>query len=191
VGCRFINYSLDRSHPHPSGSTHLISQLRFVIMHCEATARIASFSNMSRLAIVTGCDTAELPTVSADRKQTHMENSKAQFVLRGFRQVAGFRVFTFEGIAADHSRALFTVRADLALAQRHRIPLQELPLLCRAVLERLHDDADKRAFVFSEADMRLQADVVAARAEAARQKRPPRRPPTENVGAGWRNPQGR
>jgi hypothetical protein len=120
-----------------------------------------------------------------------MENSKAQFVLRGFRQIVDFRVFTFERIAADHSRSLFTVRADLALARRHRIPLQELPLLCRAVLEQIHEGGDQRAFVFTEADMRLYADGVAERAEAARQRKPPRRTPTENVGAAWRNPQGR
>jgi hypothetical protein len=120
-----------------------------------------------------------------------MENSKAQYVLRGFRQVVEFRVFTFERIASDRSRSLFTVRADLTLARRHRVPLQELPLLCRAVLERLNEDGDQRAFVFAEADMRLYADGVAGRAEAARQRKPPRRPHTENVGAGWRNPQGR
>jgi hypothetical protein len=119
-----------------------------------------------------------------------MENSKAQFTLRGFRQITDFRVFTFEHIATDHSRLVFTVGADLALARRHRIPLQELPLLCRSVLEQLPEGGDQRAFVFTEADMRLYADGVAARAEAARQRKSPRRPHTENVGAGWRNPQG-
>ena len=118
-----------------------------------------------------------------------MENSKTQFVLRGFDQVLEFRVFTFEGIEADRSRSIFTVRADLALARSHRIPLQELPLLCKAVLERLHEGGDNRAFVFTEADMRLYADGVAARAEAMSQRKPPRRPHTDNVGAAWRNPQ--
>jgi hypothetical protein len=119
-----------------------------------------------------------------------MENSKSQFVLRGFRQVVDFRVFTFERIAGDRARSLFTVRADLALARMHHIPLQELPLLCRAVLEQLHEGGDGRAFVFSEADMRRYADGVAERAEAAKQRKPPRRPNSENVGVGWRNPQG-
>ena len=80
-----------------------------------------------------------------------MENSTAQFVLKGFSQVVGFRVFTFERIAGDHSRSLFTIRADLALALRHRVPLQELPLLCRAFLDQLHEGGDERAFVFTEA----------------------------------------
>ena len=120
-----------------------------------------------------------------------MESSKVQFVLSGFRQVVECRVFTFERIAADYSRSIFTVQADLAIARRHRIPLQELPLLCRAVLEQINEGEDQRAFEFTEADMRLYADGVAARAEAAKQRKPPRRPHTENAGAGWRLPQSR
>ena len=105
-----------------------------------------------------------------------MENSKAQFVLRGFRQVVDSRVFTFERIAEHHPRSLFTVRADLALARSHRIPLQDLPLLCRTVLERLSEAGDQRAFVFTEADMHRYAVDVAERAEAAKQRKQPRKP---------------
>lgn len=72
-----------------------------------------------------------------ERKETLVENPKMQFILRGFSQVVALRVFAFEGIAADRTRALFTVSADLALARRYRIRLQELPLLCRSVLERV------------------------------------------------------
>jgi hypothetical protein len=118
-----------------------------------------------------------------------MENSKANFVLREFHQVAEFRVFTFERIAADRSRSLFSVRADLALVRRHRIPLQELPLLCKGLLDQLCESEDNRIFVFTEVDMRVYADGVAGRAEAAKQRRPARRQHTENIGVGWRNPQ--
>ena len=120
-----------------------------------------------------------------------MNNSKANFVLKEFRQVADFRVFTFERIAADYSRLPFTVRADLALARRHRIPLQELPLLCKVLLDELGKSGDKRTFVFTEVDMRLYADGVAERAEAAKPRKLSPRPHTENVGAGWRNHQWR
>lgn len=120
-----------------------------------------------------------------------MENSKVQFALQGFRQDVEFRVFTFERIAADRTRSLFTVQADLALARRHRIPFQELPLLCRTVLEQVQEAGEQRAFVFTEADMRIFANGIAERAEAARQRKPPRRPHTENLGTGWRNPQAR
>lgn len=120
-----------------------------------------------------------------------MDHAKTQFVLRGFTQAVGCRVFTFERILADRSRCLLTIRADLALTRRHRIPLQELPLLCRSVLERLNDGGEQKAFVYSEAEMRLYAEGVAARAEAARQRKPARRPQSETTGAGWRNPQPR
>ncbi len=116
-----------------------------------------------------------------------MDNTKTQFVLKGFRQVVDFRDFTFERIEADRTRSTFTVRADLALARRHQIPLQELPLLCRAVLDRLQAGGAPGPLVFAEADMRDYAAGVAERAAAAKARRPARRPrPTEAVGAGWR-----
>ena len=42
-------------------------------------------------------------------------SAKMQFVLTGFTQDLGCRVFAFEGIAVDRMRTPFTVRADLAL----------------------------------------------------------------------------
>jgi hypothetical protein len=51
-----------------------------------------------------------------------------------------------------------------------------LPLLCRAVLER-SDDEEQRAFTFTEGDMCLHADRVAARQESARRGKWRRRPP--------------
>jgi len=112
-----------------------------------------------------------------------------KFVLRGFRQVTTFRVFTFESLATERPRSLFTVQADLALARRYGIPLQDLPLLCRSVLERIPVDGSERSFSFTEADMCTFADGVAARAAEAKQRKPPRRPPSENVGVAWRGPQ--
>ena len=104
-----------------------------------------------------------------------------QFILKGFSQVRGFRVFAFEGVAVDRTRTLFTVGTDLALTQRYGIRLQELPLLCRAVLERCREGEESRAFTYTEEDMRLYAECVAAREEAARKRRPPRRPATDDV----------
>lgn len=116
-----------------------------------------------------------------------MDNSKTQFVLKGFRQVVDFRDFTFERVEADRTRSLFTVRADLALARRHQIPLQELPLLCRAVLDGLQAGVAAGMVLFTEVDMRKYSAGVAERAAAAKARKPARRPrPTEAVGAGWR-----
>jgi len=126
--------------------------------------------------------------VPEDKKEALVENPKIQFVLKGFSQIKGFRVFAFEGIASDRTRAMFTVKADLDMSRTYGIRLQELPLLCRAVLERTYFGGEKRAFAYSEEEMRLFADSAAARQEAAKQKKPPRRPASDQVGAAWRGP---
>lgn len=116
-----------------------------------------------------------------------MDNTKTQFVLKGFRQVVDFRDYLYERIESDRTRSQFTVRADLALARRHGIPLQELPLLCQSVLGRSQAGGAVKVVVFTETDMRDYSAVVAERAAAAKARRPARRPrPTEAVGAGWR-----
>ncbi len=112
-----------------------------------------------------------------------------QFILTGFTQDMGFRVFAFEGIKTDRTRAQYTVRADLGLIRKYDIRIQELPLLCRAVLDKCSEDEERRALLFSEDDMQLrEKDRALARATVAMRK-PPRRPAVANVGAGWRVPQ--
>jgi hypothetical protein len=123
-----------------------------------------------------------------ERKRTLAENRTMQFVLRGFNQVVGLRVFAFEGIAADRTRTLFTVSADVALTRRYGIRLQDLPLLCRAVLERCHEGAGTRAFAYTEEQMRLHADDAAAREVAVKRRKPPRRPAADHGGAAWQVP---
>jgi len=113
-----------------------------------------------------------------------------QFIITGFTQELGCRVFAFEGIAADRIRMAFTVRADLALVRRYGIQIQELPLLCRSLLERRDEACETQAFTFSEEEMRTCATArAAAKDEAAHRRRPPRRPPSENLGSAWRVPQ--
>ena len=120
-----------------------------------------------------------------------MENPKLQFVLKGFSEVTGCRVFAFEGVGADRSRVDFTVKTDLSLARQYGIRLQELPLLCRAMLERKHeDDTVARTFTYTAEDMLVFADSAAARALAAKQRKPARRPATTTqLGTAWRAPQ--
>jgi hypothetical protein len=118
-----------------------------------------------------------------------------QFILTGFTQDTGFRVFAFEGVVVGQIRTVFTVRADLALSRRYGIAMQELPLLCRSLLDRQdeggeHDSVAQHALTFSEEEMRAWADKRAAdRALAALKKKAPRRPVVENAGAAWRGPQ--
>ena len=87
-----------------------------------------------------------IAAANASKKDT--PDLKMQFTLTGFSQVKEFRVFTFEGVAADRSRSAFTVRTDLALARQYAIRIQELPLLCRAVLER-HEGDQIHALTFT------------------------------------------
>jgi hypothetical protein len=113
-----------------------------------------------------------------------------QFILTGFTQDREFRVFAFEGIAADRVRTVFTVRADLALSRTYGIRLQELPLMCRGILEHREEGEERNALTFTEEAMQLHAtNCSAARALAAQKKRTPRRPASENNGAAWRSPQ--
>lgn len=101
------------------------------------------------------------------------------YVLSGFSQEAGFRVFLFEGVAGDWARTKFRVRIDLALIRAYGIRTQELPLLCRGLLERRVDDA--RTLTYTEADMRTHAGACAAKADEAllQKRRVPRRPPPQ------------
>ena len=108
-----------------------------------------------------------------------------QFTLTGFSQRLEARVFEFEGLDAGRGRIKFTVTADLSLARRYGIRLQELPLLCRSILDRSHQGSEQRVFYFTEAEMCNHARNTAARAESAKQRKPLRRPPSVDE---WRTP---
>lgn len=84
--------------------------------------------------------------------------------LTGFTNEHGFRAFTFEctGIENYDGPTEFTVRVDLAMALKHRIPLQELPLLCDRVLESRGLENDQRDFTYTEAAMIEYAQTSAA-----------------------------
>jgi hypothetical protein len=111
-----------------------------------------------------------------------------QFILTGFTQDMGYRVFAFEGVKADRTRAQYTVRADLVLVRKYGIRVQELPLLCRSLLDKCGENEEKRALIFSEDEMQIRARDCALAREAAARK-PPRRPAGANLGAAWRAPQ--
>jgi hypothetical protein len=94
-----------------------------------------------------------------------------EFVLTGFRQDNNVRRYTFQGIADDRKRSEFTVGVDLALVRKHRIPMQELPLLCRGLLEGRSEGEPSSAFMFTEKEMLGYATRRAAEQELAEQKR--------------------
>ena len=112
-----------------------------------------------------------------------------QYILTGFTHDLGYRVFAFEGVGTDRLRTNYRVRTDLALTRKYGIRVQELPLLCRAILERRNEEEGQDSFTYTEADMRVYADAAAIRTAAAQKRKPPRKPPSENLGAAWRGPQ--
>jgi hypothetical protein len=99
-----------------------------------------------------------------------------QFILIGFSHDSGFRVFSFDGIGEDRTRTRFAVRTDLALIRNYGIQVQELPMLCRKLLERREETKRERVVTFTEEEMRVHAANCAAEREAAQRRRPPRRP---------------
>jgi hypothetical protein len=109
-----------------------------------------------------------------------------QYIFTRFTHEMGFRVFEFEGIGEDRVRTEYKVRADLALTHRYGIRVQELPLLCRGILERRKEDEAQQTFTYTESDMRQNAELCAIRAEVAQKRKAPRKPPSENVGVAWR-----
>lgn len=110
-----------------------------------------------------------------------------EYVLTGFRQESNVRLFAFEAIADDRSRKILTVTADLALIRKYRIPLQELPLLCRRYLETHVDGTRTETVIFSENDMQGYFQARAAAADAAEQKKKGHRVPgSARLGQAWR-----
>lgn len=128
-------------------------------------------------------------------KESFTTNPKVTFTLKQFRQDRGFRVFSFERVAEDRTRTDYAVSADISLLARYGILMQDLPLLCKHLLERHDVDAVLEnvplslALILTEDEMRVYADGRAA-ARLAGAKKPPRRPIGKNLGAAWRAPQG-
>ena len=95
-----------------------------------------------------------------------------QFIFTGFTQIAGFRVFAFEGIGKDKTLTKLTVRADIGAGRKHGIHLQEFPLLCLEMLEQRVDDIKPGCeLVFDESRMLERADAIAGTRLAALLKR--------------------
>jgi len=113
-------------------------------------------------------------------------STKSQFTLGGFSQTAGIRIYKFEGMVDAH-RVSYAVKVDLALIPVHGIRIQDLPLLCRDLLQRNIEPDETGAIVFTEQEMRTHAQKLAtAREEAQQRKKPPRHIVSANTGAGWR-----
>jgi hypothetical protein len=111
-------------------------------------------------------------------------------IMKGFRQDNGLRSYDFEVVGVDRSRREITVGADLALLRKYAISMQELPLICRLLLEGepQSEAPEKLAFTFTEALMREHANKRIALTEARKRKAPHKRPHSEQLGQAWRRP---
>lgn len=93
------------------------------------------------------------------------------FVLSGFHQEDGIRYYIFQRPDGGGDSIEFTVDADVTLLRKYGIVLQELPLLCRHLLEKQEAGSLARTVTFSEDLMKEQADQRAAVKQAAQQKK--------------------
>ncbi|MBI2686605.1 MAG: hypothetical protein HYX27_09840 [Acidobacteria bacterium] len=105
-----------------------------------------------------------------EKGQKNSVRDAMQFTLTGFTSESGFRVFGFRYVRSDRSTVECKVKADLAVARRYGISVQELPLLCRGILERSGQEPEA-VVEFTEGDARQ----VASRREADRQAESSRR----------------
>jgi hypothetical protein len=89
-------------------------------------------------------------------------------VLSGFRQFENVRRYFYDTDGPAQTRQQFSVDADLDMVRRYKIPLQELPLLCRRLLE----GRDKlETIIFTEKEMVKYADAREAATAAQLLKR--------------------
>jgi hypothetical protein len=112
------------------------------------------------------------------------------FTLAGVEQIENIRRYRFDAVNDDQSKQQFVVGVDLILIRKHRIPIQELPLLCQGVLEH---GTKVTSMMFTEGDMVKYVDARAAADAAAEslKKRLPRRKPGQKHGPEWSWPSDR
>ncbi len=111
---------------------------------------------------------------------------KPHYIFTGFSQTAGIRIYAFECVG-DGRRVDYTVKVDLALIAAYGIRIQDLPLLCRDLLQQRIEPVELSCLTFTEQDMRSHAERRAtAKEEALQKKKPARHPVNTNPGASWR-----
>jgi hypothetical protein len=112
---------------------------------------------------------------------------RVRFTLMGFDQKSGVRQYAFQGTAAG-IRTNFTVGVDMALVQTFGIHIQELPLLCRELLEKQVEGVETHALTLTDKEMRAYSDNAAMARDAAVRRKPARKPVNASTGMAWRSP---
>jgi len=103
--------------------------------------------------------------------------------LVSMRQVSGTRLYAFDCVCADRSRTPVTVQADVALARKHEIRIQELPLLCCQLLAALSETGLQPEVTLTEDQMKAIQSAAHLRA-ATKPHKHPRTTPA--AGQAWR-----
>jgi hypothetical protein len=107
-----------------------------------------------------------------------------EFIFKGFRDTNATRCFAFECVGSDRSRTNVTINADMIAAKKYNILLQDLPLLCRGMLQANQDTVLPASMTFSEHQM---SEVQAALLQKAADRKPPRRGRVSPLtGQAWR-----
>jgi hypothetical protein len=92
------------------------------------------------------------------------------YKLVGFAHRGSVRQFFFERVANSVVPVRFTVLADVGMARKFNLSLQQLPSICARLLEGTGEDRPAGTLFLSEADMSVSAaeNAAAAAEDAAR-----------------------
>lgn len=105
------------------------------------------------------------------------------YVFTGFKQADTVRHLAFDCVDDDRSKSSVIVHADVTLARKHAILIQDLPLLCRRLLETA-EGATPVSMTFTEANM-VAAEMAGTKPVVYR--KPQKRVTGPNrIGQAWR-----
>ena len=88
-----------------------------------------------------------------------------EYQFAGFTHNGEFREFAFTGVDESRGQTPFKVIANLGLSRKYNIAIQELPLLCRRLLEQMPEGSGAQTLTFTESEMK---SVVIARLATSR-----------------------
>jgi len=117
-----------------------------------------------------------------------------KFAYIGFtHKTLDVRLYSFEGVDSERIRKAFLVAADVALMAKHRIRIQDAPMICLRLLESSAEtDPQLASLVLTEAAMLNHLSAQIAEAEKAAKKKakwPFRSANAVAAGMAWRSQQ--
>ena len=104
-----------------------------------------------------------------------------EYVLTGVTQSGSIRCYEFAEVAKDSRRVGLSVAIDIDALRKHRIPLQELPLLCCLFLTEQRKAGSANNVTYGEAEMIDYSNRRADAARVAEQRKAHRKAPPKPV----------